>query len=197
MSMRLYKTLAVSGSLLAILGCSGSGSISTEQERKELDAARETLNRPAETRTAMRQPLPGGQQGFAGLQMPQLDQPYLREWSVRETAADSLGRIGVDAVPELIKALGNPDAGLRVQAARALAVIGPKAGAAVPSLISLLSDDDEAVRRAAARALGQIGPAARDAIPSLIRLLQERPPVNGRPSAAATGELISPQARSE
>lgn len=96
-----------------------------------------------------------------------------RDWGVRETAADSLGRIGDAAVPALITALEDADRDVRAQAARALARMGPKAEAAIPALIEALDDDDKFVRQGAARALGQIGPLAEDAVPALMQALKD------------------------
>ena len=100
-----------------------------------------------------------------------LSWPPLSEWGLKETAADALSRIGAEAVPALIAALRDPDAPVRLQAARALSRIGPEAAPAVPALTAALSDHDVLVRRNAARALGQIGPAAKHAVPELIRAL--------------------------
>ncbi len=98
-----------------------------------------------------------------------------RPWTVRETAADALARIGEAAIPDLVAALGDRDEDVRAEAARALAKMGPAAKAAVPALIVALGDRHEAVRRNAARALGQIGPAAEPAIPALIRAMKAPP----------------------
>lgn len=96
-----------------------------------------------------------------------------RDWGVRETAADSLGRLGDAAVPALITALEDADRDVRAQATRALARMGPKAEEAIPALIEALDDDDKEVRRGAARALGQIGPLAEEAVPALMRALKD------------------------
>ena len=95
------------------------------------------------------------------------------EWTMRETAAAALGRIGKPAVPKLIEALASPNPVLRHQAADTLARIGPSAADAVPALIQSLRDEDPLVRKSAARALGQIGPEAADAVPNLIDMLLE------------------------
>lgn len=105
---------------------------------------------------------------------PLVVRPSLRpytDWSVSETAADSLGRIGAAAVPELAKLLHDSDPAVRQMSARILARIGPEAAEAVPDLEQLLADEHPQVRRSAARALGQIGPAAASAVPALMRLL--------------------------
>jgi HEAT repeat protein len=90
-----------------------------------------------------------------------------------ETAADALGRIGHEAVDELIKYLDDPNPIVRLRTTRVLARIGPDASLAVPALRRLLKDPDPTVRLAAARALGQIGPNAAEAVPDLIEVLDE------------------------
>lgn len=95
------------------------------------------------------------------------------EWTMRETAAAALGRIGKPAVPKLVEALKSSNPMLRHQAADTLARIGPSAADAVPALIDAMTDQDPLVRKACARALGQIGPDAADAVPMLIEMLME------------------------
>lgn len=113
--------------------------------------------------------------------------PYY-EWTDSETAADSLGRMGPAAVPNLMEALQDSNPLVRSLACRVLARIGPEAVIAVPNLIKLLDDDDARVRREATRALGQVGPAAAESIPALIRLLKEAEPTDVD-DAAVTVEL--------
>jgi hypothetical protein len=93
------------------------------------------------------------------------------QWTEPETAAVALGRIGAAAVPDLVQALQNPDADVRLKAVAVLGRMGSDAAAAVPQLIPLLNDPDVDVRKAAARTLGQIGPPAKDAVPALVRTL--------------------------
>jgi HEAT repeat protein len=107
------------------------------------------------------------------LNMPVV-RPY-QEWDLAQTAADSLGRIGAPAVPELIQTLTHPQAAQRLRAARVLARIGPDAKDAVPALIRTLEDSDMEVRKAAARALGQVGPEASAAVGPLMRVIEEGP----------------------
>ena len=104
---------------------------------------------------------------------PQFTDPMSREPSVEETVADALARIGADAVPELVQTLEDPDAEVRMYAARSLSMMGPTAQSAVPALVKHLHDSDDRVRRTSARALGQIGPAAKSAVPELIQLLRD------------------------
>ena len=93
------------------------------------------------------------------------------DWSLQDTAADALARIGAAAVPDLVRALRSTDVDLRWRATLLLGRIGPDAATAVPDLASLLSDPDRRVSRAAARALGQIGPNAAGAVPALMQHL--------------------------
>ena len=80
------------------------------------------------------------------------------------------------AVPALVRLLGDPDAFVRLNAARALSGLGPAATEAVPALIAAVCGatgsrwQDAALRDAAAAALGDIGPAAMPAIPHLAAL---------------------------
>jgi hypothetical protein len=101
--------------------------------------------------------------------------PAVQDWTLQETAADSLARIGEPAVPALIVSLSAEDKTVRLNAARALARIGPAAKLAVPGLAKALNDPDPPVRMAAARALGQIGAQASPAIPDLIKALEREP----------------------
>jgi HEAT repeat protein len=105
-----------------------------------------------------------------------VQRPMLRESTVSETAADSLARIGDQALPVLIAALSDPDPAVRSNAAKAIARLGEAAAQAVPALIAALSDSDRSVRSNAARALGQIGTAAAPAIPRLSEAMRETEP---------------------
>jgi HEAT repeat protein len=90
-------------------------------------------------------------------------------------AALALGHIGSEAkeaVPALIKTLGDPEVGVQEFA---IASLGPEAKEAVPALIKVLGDRWQAVRWRAAYALGDIGPEAKQAIPELERVAEEDP----------------------
>lgn len=92
----------------------------------------------------------------------------------------ALGPLGKAAVADLIRYLGNTDAGIRACAASSLASIGLEAKDAVPALLNCLTaavrsnvlgtgiGDKEA--ELAAYALGEIGPAATPAVPDLVSI---------------------------
>ncbi|HID24429.1 MAG TPA: sulfatase, partial [Planctomycetaceae bacterium] len=64
---------------------------------------------------------------------------------------------GAEALPELIKRLGDNDAGVRFWAAKGLANLGPKAQPAIDALKGVLTDPSGDVRVAAAQALCRVG----------------------------------------
>jgi HEAT repeat protein len=97
-----------------------------------------------------------------------------KDAKTRIGAAEELGHIGQikksltePAVPGLIDALHDSDAGVRKAAANALGKVDPDVKLAVPALTDALKDKVSPVRQAAAGALGLIGPDAKEAIPSL------------------------------
>jgi HEAT repeat protein len=75
---------------------------------------------------------------------------------VRQKAVAFLSRLGIPALPELIDALTNDNARVRIDAIDALATCGPAATAAAPRLEETLSDGKYIVRRQAAAALQKI-----------------------------------------
>ncbi|HTU24605.1 MAG TPA: HEAT repeat domain-containing protein [Pirellulales bacterium] len=98
------------------------------------------------------------------------------EWTMQQTALDSLTRIGQPAVPALVGLLDDSNTHVRTEAVIALSRIGPEAQSALPRLIALVeSDPDAEVRKNAVRAIGQIGPAAAAAVPVLIDQLKAGP----------------------
>jgi len=88
---------------------------------------------------------------------------------VAQSATEALGMVDPPAVAALAEALKDPDADVRRRAAEALSSIGPAAAAVVPALIEALEDSNPGVVRAAAHALGAMGPEAEPAVPSLLR----------------------------
>lgn len=150
-------TLLFAGLAPWFAGCSVGGVVPTSFSAQEIADARARVNLEIPKRP-----------------LAQLVQrPMLREITLSETAADSLARIGNQALPVLISALNDPDAMVRNNAAKGLARLGEAAQQAVPALTAALSDEDYRVRLNAARALGQIGPGAAPAIPQLSAALRD------------------------
>ncbi len=95
---------------------------------------------------------------------------------IRAEAARMLGEIGPEAalaVPDLVRALENPDRGVVSQAAWALGRIG---AAAVPSLIPLAQSSNLVERHMAVYALGEIGAGATGALSVLMERLDDPNP---------------------
>ncbi len=98
---------------------------------------------------------------------------------LQETAW-ALGAMGAEAepaVPNLIAALGDEDAYVRMLAASVLGQVGPGARTAIPALTRALVDPKDDVRATAAFALGQVGSEARPAVPALVKLLADPDPI--------------------
>ena len=103
-----------------------------------------------------------------------------KDAKTRISAAEELGHIGQikksltePAVPGLIDAMKDTDAGVRKAAADALGKVDPDVTVAVPPLVDALKDKAAPVKQAAAGALGQIGPDAKDALPALRELQKD------------------------
>ena len=95
-----------------------------------------------------------------------------------------------NTLPELIEALSNPSAEVRISAARMLIPFGPKAISAIPALSRNLQYENSEVRRAAIDALGAIGDGARPSVPNLIVVLLTDSAVQPRrQSAIALGKI--------
>lgn len=111
-------------------------------------------------------------------------------------SARALLRLGPDnpehvslALPRLIAALSQKSAGIRREAAEALADLGPRAGSAVPALIKALHDEDADVRLAVLAALEEIGAGSKAAVSDLTRLLSDHAPEVRTGAAYALGKL--------
>jgi HEAT repeat protein len=106
-------------------------------------------------------------------EISELLRPLLRsdpEPLVRAAAGRALGRLGTrEAVPDLIRALGDASADVRVVAAAALWRL-PDPAATEP-LLEHVKDADKAVREWSALALGVIGD--KRAVPEMVRLLSD------------------------
>ena len=72
-----------------------------------------------------------------------------------------------------IEALRDPDAAVRLEAARAIGAIGP---AALPDLIAALEDEHPQVFAGAASAIHRIGPEAKEAVEPLVKLVKKDDP---------------------
>ncbi len=157
---------------LVVIAVTGCGAITSDPPAKIEEAARQALEKAART---------GYQSGTTPRIEPVVPgimatSPRIRphdEFSLDETAADALARIGPAAVPQVMLMLQDSDPVLRTRAAKILARIGPEAQPSVPMLVAMLNDGDEEVRKSAAHALGQIGPAAAEAVSALVRAAAE------------------------
>ena len=120
--------------------------------------------------------------------------------SVADNAALALGKIGADAVPALVRVLGDSSAtNAWPHAASALKVIGPGARDAVPVLIEVAKKPppkDVLTPCLAVDALGAIGPGAKPAVPALAELLRHNvlKHPNGRTHIVVTLGKIGPDA---
>ena len=119
---------------------------------------------------------PGEQAASALVAIGDSTKPALRRtltapvWVARRHAAWALGALkDSEAVPALIDALKDTDAGVREQVAWALGAIGDRR--AVDGLVNALSDSAPGVRKQAAWALGAIGD--RRAVASLTKALKD------------------------
>ena len=91
-------------------------------------------------------------------------------WVARKNSAWALGALNAsEAVPALIEALKDTDAGVREQVAWALGAIGDRR--AVDGLVGALTDSTPGVRKQAAWALGAIGDQR--AVQGLMRALKD------------------------
>jgi HEAT repeat protein len=92
--------------------------------------------------------------------------------AIRSAAAEVLGELGPvadQAAQPLLRALKDPDSGVALAAARALAEVEPEQGEpAVPVLVRSVNEP------ASLKALASLGPRARKAIPELIGCLRHR-----------------------
>jgi HEAT repeat protein len=103
---------------------------------------------------------------------------------LRMAAANALGRMGeTSAVPHLVKALSDEDAGVRERVAAACGRLGHPG--AIPGLVARLSDGSVEVRRAAADALATIG--TEQALSPLIALVDDGSETIRRIAVSALG----------
>jgi flagellar biogenesis protein FliO len=98
------------------------------------------------------------------------------DYRVRITAVDvleTLGELAEDAIPALVKALGDSNKFVRWASARTLGRLAPRrADIVVPALAGLLNDrEDSSVKFTAAYALELYGPAAKEAVDHLASVI--------------------------
>ena len=116
--------------------------------------------------------------------------------SVQTRATEALGNMGAaasEAIPHLIKLLGNKDYYSRWRAAEALG----KLGALTPEIeirkyILELGDSNNEVRSKAAEALCVFGPDAKEALPKLKKLLAEDDEIVRASAENAISKIESP-----
>ncbi len=122
-----------------------------------------------------------------------------KEAAVRLKAVTALQSLGAEnppaAVPALSQALRDGSSQVRLEAAVALAAIGPQAAEAVPNLTLGLRDTDRGVRLQAAWTLGRIGPKASPAVQALTAAAYDSDTGLRQNAVLALGAIGSPAAR--
>jgi hypothetical protein len=111
---------------------------------------------------------------------------------IRQEAARALGRVGPDAIPALVMALGNENADVRESAANAIFWGKIRVPEAVIPLIANLKDQGFLGRAAAARALGMLRDTR--AVGPLIQALNDRNPYVGNAVSTALAQIGAPAA---
>jgi HEAT repeat protein len=109
--------------------------------------------------------------------------------SVAETAARALTQVGRLALPTFGKLLEHPNAPVRIQAAKALAAMGPPARPALPQVLKVARKDQPAVRAVAIDALISIRPQG-DGIREVLTNAVEDPDPQVRARAAQALEKL-------
>jgi HEAT repeat protein len=115
-----------------------------------------------------------------------------KDVKVRANALVEIGKLGqlqkslvAEALPDVVKALADKDAGVRAAAAKSYGMLDPKPDEAVPALLKLVKEDKvAAVQVAAVEGLGMMGTAAAAATKDLRELARKKDKDN-RPVALA------------
>ena len=168
------------------------------QETKAEAAPEPVRSKPASGAVYRGQPL--------SFYLAQVRKPSSQPETLR--AIGSFGSAAVTALPQLAKALEDPDVQVKMAAAWAISQIGPAAVGcpishvlcekwgltAVKALAGGLSDADSRVRSISAVALEQIGPSAASAVPQLNAALDDPVAFVRAPAADALG-AIGPAAK--
>jgi len=113
-----------------------------------------------------------------------------------DDAARALGSIGLAAVPILLDSLNDPEAVVRIRAARELGRIQEAARQTVIPLMAKLSDANAGVRLEAIKALGRLGKESNAVAPALTKFLFTTEALISFPSGGGIGitDPISPEA---
>lgn len=98
----------------------------------------------------------------------------------KATALTEIGKIGqiqksaiASAIPDMMKALEDKDAGVRAAAAKAIGMVDPDPKETVPVLVKMMKEDkDEGVKMAAVQGLAAMGEGAKDANGDLRTLIK-------------------------
>jgi HEAT repeat protein len=108
-------------------------------------------------------------------------------------ALAKLGKLAKAAVPDLMEATKNADAGVRREAINSLAAIGPDAKTVVPLYLAALKDpSDSGVRQSALLALGQLGKDLdkdKDTIAAVIDATKDSDALVKKAALTAVGKL--------
>lgn len=80
---------------------------------------------------------------------------------------------GGAALEPIAGLLGDPEPGVRREAAKVLGILGKRAATRLPALVALLSDADASVRAQAVWSLGQIGPSEKTHTDALLAALKD------------------------
>jgi HEAT repeat protein len=118
-----------------------------------------------------------------------------KDAKAKAAALTELGKIGqiqkslvASAVPDMMKALEDKDAGVRAAAAKAVGMIDPDPKEAVSALVKLMKGDkDDSVKLAAIQGLAAMGESAKDASGDLRAVVKDD--MKGRLGKAAKDAL--------
>ncbi len=114
----------------------------------------------------------------------------LENAATRAKAAEALGLMGDkarDAIPSLLKHLGDQDEFVRRTIMTALSKMGNPSKTDVPMMVNALGDPNVNMRRYAATTLEKMGPDARGASRELIAAIRDTDPVVRQAAARAVG----------
>ena len=170
--------------------------------RKGEDSEKYRLRRNTPSWEVIRKGLAGGEN--AELDTPTSERPDMTPWlkdlesedmEVRKSALLALRldyEAAEEALPQIVKYLGDEEGDVRATAAFTLSAWGDEAPIAVKPLIKCLSDPEWKVRDAAALALAAVGEEAREALPSLIGITEDEEWFVRRSALYALSKIGSP-----